>query len=231
MSIKRLLFVLPVVAVMLVGASCVQQPGDAQKPSNQPAVNTENKNADQPAANASAEEGVSAEADAEWLTYTDPQGRFKFSHPVYAVPEASKEGNSITLRSRDGNGQLNEVPDLTIKISDGSVKIASWEDFDVEYFKGLVGSFNFVGFVNHEDWKWYDDPNGKYMFAHPAYAKVFANKDGSSLEIRSYDSATKDYYEVPDMTIKFGGQSAEFAIWEDFEVGYFKALVGSFKPK
>ncbi len=75
-----------------------------------------------------------------WVTYTDPAGRFSFSHPKEVSVNCREE--SCTLTSPTVNIP-DPVPDMTIKMDLTSVQFATWENFDVDYFEELVSSFQF----------------------------------------------------------------------------------------
>jgi hypothetical protein len=224
MRVNQLFVILPFAAVMLLGASCVQQPAGNPKSLNQPVVNAENKNVNQPAVNAPAEEGVSAQADAEWLTYTDPKGRFAFEHPVNI--EVRTDEHAVTFDLLPKTKEKSAMADMSIEVQVTSVKFTVWEGKDVKYFKGVVDSFRFPGHEAGSDWKTYNDPNGKYFFQHPAGVKAEASKDGGTVEMRN---AVDLAQEVPDMVIKISDTSVEFSTWEKAEVEYFRGLVSSFK--
>jgi hypothetical protein len=62
-------------------------------------------------------------------------------YPASVKVEASKDGKTIEMRNAVDLAQ--EVPDMTIKVSDTAVEFATWENAEVEYFRGLVSSFKY----------------------------------------------------------------------------------------
>ena len=122
-------------SVALLGTGCGKNGAEVASPNEKPVISV-TRTTVAPATSTKADD-----SQAGWQTYADSAGRFSFRHPSGTYVTADKSGNKLTILPAPPKDT--PVPDMTITIANGDVHFATWENFDIPYFKGLVSSFEF----------------------------------------------------------------------------------------